>query len=223
MMNKQDLCLAIGASFKAYQQSGARSTAKLIPLHQFIAESILSVWGEGYEVNYMGEGNKEQKVLGKYYPKDIDITITKAGKTILCVGVKFVMSNYKKNSNNYFENMMGETANIQAASIPYAQFIILRHETPLYKVAESQQYTIEVINQKDLQKYVNLMYDYVQAHRPFATAIVLIDIDEATTQTTLLDMKTILGTDFGTLMHNKLSVENLMEEIANLRRYIETQ
>ncbi len=49
------------------------------------------------------------------------------------MGLKFVTSNYKQNANNYFESMMGETANIQRQNIPYAQVIVLRYETPYYK------------------------------------------------------------------------------------------
>lgn len=47
--------------------------------------------------------------------------------------------------------MMGETANIQRNNIPYAQIIVLRHETPYYKKGLDNQKNktpekIEVIN-----------------------------------------------------------------------------
>lgn len=65
------------------------------------------------------------KVKGKYYDKDIDITVTKDNKPVMCIGIKFITSNYKQNTNNYFENMMGETANIQALkNLPYFQLIV---------------------------------------------------------------------------------------------------
>lgn len=87
----------------------------------------------------MGDDNKELTVEGKYYPKDIDITVTKKGTPVFCLGIKFVTSNYKQNANNYFENMMGETANTQAiGNLPYAQRLILRNETPYYLKNETE-------------------------------------------------------------------------------------
>lgn len=64
--------------------------------------------------------------------------------------------------------MIGETANIQRQDIPYAQVIVLRYETPYYKKGLGKQKNkipskIEIINQKDLNKYVNLVFDTQQA------------------------------------------------------------
>ena len=125
---------AISASFQKYQEFGAQSTEKLKPIHKFLADTLQQIFGNEYELHYLGSDSKEKTVEGKYYPKNIDMTITKENKPIFCVGLKFVTSNYKQNANNYFENMMGETANIQAnTGLPYAHVIILRHETPYYK------------------------------------------------------------------------------------------
>lgn len=41
------------------------------------------------------------------------------------IGVKFVMQNYFQNSNNYFENILGETAHIRSKRIPYFQIFII--------------------------------------------------------------------------------------------------
>jgi hypothetical protein len=43
------------------------------------------------------------------------------------------MQNYSQNSNNYFENMLGETANIRSSNIPYFQIFIIPDEIPYYK------------------------------------------------------------------------------------------
>jgi hypothetical protein len=134
MYKERQFVKALEQSFKMYKLHGARSTAKLKPIHKFVADTLAEIWGKSFEIYYMGEETKEMTVDGKYYPKDIDITVTKTGQAIFCLGIKFVMSNYKQNTNNYFENMMGETANIQATGhLPYAQLIILRYETPYYK------------------------------------------------------------------------------------------
>ena len=179
--NEKDFIKAVEQSFKMYKLYGARSTAKLKPIHKFIAETLAKIFGKDFELHFMGDENKEMTVAGKYYPKDIDITISRNKEPVFCLGIKFVTSNYKQNANNYFENMMGETANIQATQLPYAQFIILRHETPYYKKNETEiPSKIEIINDKDISKYLKLMYDAPQAHRPNYLGIQLININEKT-------------------------------------------
>jgi hypothetical protein len=158
---EQELIKALEASFKAYKDYGARSTAKLKPLHKFLADTLRKVFGKNYSIHFLGEESKEMTVEGKYYPKDIDITVAQGEKPVFCLGIKFVTSNYKQNANNYFENMMGETANIQAiGNLPYAQLIILRHETPYYLKNETETPSkIEIINDKDIAKsFSNLKY-----------------------------------------------------------------
>jgi hypothetical protein len=173
MFDEKSFITAVEESFRMYKKHGARSTAKLKPIHQYIADVLQTIWGNDFEIHYMGMGNRKPKsreisVDGKYYPKQIDITVTHHNKPVFCLGIKFVTSNYKQNANNYFENMMGETANIQAlGDLPYAHLIILRHETPYYKKNETKTpKKIEIINDKDIQKYLNLICDCRQAHRP---------------------------------------------------------
>jgi hypothetical protein len=188
--NNKDFLKAIEDSFKAYKEKGARSTAKLKPIHKFVADTLANIWGNGFEVCYLGDDSKEATVEGKYYPKDIDITVLDGEKPIFCLGIKFVTSNYKQNANNYFENMMGETANIQAVgNLPYAQLIILRHETPYYLKNETENPSkIEIINDKDISKYLKLNFDVSQAHRPNYIGILLINIDENTGKVSLTNL-----------------------------------
>ena len=79
-------------------------------------------------------GNGGQK-MSQYswftvYDKKVDITITKQNKPIAGFAIKFVMQNYSQNSNNYFENMLGETANIRSNRIPYFQIFIILDNLP---------------------------------------------------------------------------------------------
>jgi hypothetical protein len=213
MYNEKELIQAISTSFKKYQEFGARSNEKLKPIHKFLAETLQTIFGEAYQLHYLGSESKEKTVAGKYYPKDIDMTITKEGKPIFCVGLKFVTSNYKQNANNYFENMMGETANIQAnQGLPYAHVIILRYETPYYK-KDSSVGKIEIINEKDLSKYLKLSFDTPQAHKPFAICILLIAIDEDTAEVKIITPESVLSKEFAELFENKLSMRNLLAEI----------
>lgn len=170
----------------------------------------------------MGIDSKEAKVEGKYYPKDIDVAVLKEGEPVYCLGIKFITSNYKQNANNYFENMMGETANIQANKIPYAHLIIMRYQTPYYKKNFSEKPDkIEIISKKDIQKYLNLIYDSPQAHRPSELCIFLVDIDETTSKVSKTNLKKAFGDDFSELMTNKLSLEHFFSEMQGYKNYLE--
>jgi hypothetical protein len=169
----------------------------------------------------MGDETKEKTVEGKYYPKDIDITVMEGEKPVFCLGIKFVTSNYKQNANNYFENMMGETANIQAVgNLPYAQLIILRHETPYYQKNETEMPSkIEIVNDKDISKYLRLNFDVPQAHRPNYIGILLINIDEQTGKVSLTDLDKSFSKETAKLLSKTLSLKTFFDNIYNYKDY----
>ena len=222
MYKESEFIKSISESFAKYKKHGARSTQKLIPLHKYVTEMLKSIWGVSYGYFFMGEGTKEAKVEGKYYPKDVDIAVMKDDKAIFCLGIKFITSNYKQNANNYFENMMGETANIQANQIPYVHLIVMGYKTPYYKKNDSTTPNkIEIISKKDIQKYLNLIYDTPQAHRPNELCIFLVDIDETTGKVIKTDNKKAFGDEFTDLIEDRLSPENFFKQIANYRKFVE--
>jgi hypothetical protein len=222
MYNEIKFLEAISNSFKNYQVSGPRSTEKLKPIHLFWADTLKAIFGEQYQLHYLGGTSKEKTVKGKYYPKDIDITMTHNEHPIFCLGLKFVTSNYKQNANNYFENMMGETANIQAnQGIPYAHVLILRYETPYYQ-RDNVVKKIEIINEKDLSKYLELAEDGQQAHRPYAIGILLVAIDELNAIATAVAPASFLKADFATRFENHLSIRNLVVEIEAYKNNLST-
>ncbi len=127
MLNNQTFLQAISESFDEFLSSGtSRSTAKLKPLHGAIARDLAERLGSEYEIYSQGYGcGKEAKIEGRYMDKMVDITIQKENKPVAGIAVKFVMQNYSQNSNNYFENMLGETANIRCNNYPYFQIFII--------------------------------------------------------------------------------------------------
>lgn len=222
MYIQSEFIKSISDSFAKYKEYGARSPQKLIPIHKYVTEMLKKIWGDDCEYFFMGEGTKEATVEGKYYPKDVDIAVMKDEKTVFCLGIKFITSNYKQNANNYFENMMGETANIQSNQIPYAHLIVMRHQTPYYKKNDSTTPNkIEIISQKDIQKYLNLIYDTPQAHRPNELCIFLVDIDETTGKVIKTDIRKAFGDPFADLIEDKLSPENFFKQIENYKKYLE--
>ena len=125
-MNNSQFLAILKKSFITYLQTGARSNKKLGILHGAISEDLQKrLNNRAYSVHSLGYGiGKEHKINGRYLDKTVDITVTENGKPIAGIAVKYVMSNYSQNSNNYFENMLGETANIRCTKIPYFQILI---------------------------------------------------------------------------------------------------
>lgn len=130
-MNNNCLLTHVLSSFKIYLKTSARSNQKLKILHGCIAEDIAQRLGKKYEVKSLGyQEGKEAKIQGRYIDKNVDIAIVHQQKPIAGIGVKFVMGNYTQNSNNYFENMLGETANIRCNGIAYFQIFIIPEHLP---------------------------------------------------------------------------------------------
>lgn len=61
----------------------------------------------------------EASVEGMYYGKNVDVLVSRDGQELGVVSVKFVITNYWQNSVNYFEQQVGETANLRRRNIVY--------------------------------------------------------------------------------------------------------
>lgn len=134
MLSNDDFVKILEDSFHKYIETSARSNEKLKILHGAISTDLKERLNSEYSISSLGIGNgKEELVLGRYIDKRVDITIKRNDKPIAGVAVKFVMSNYSQNSNNYFENMLGETANIRCSDIAYFQVFILLQNMPYFE------------------------------------------------------------------------------------------
>ncbi len=217
---EKDLLEAIKVSCNEYKSKGPRSNKKVIPLHDYIANVLKCIWGCDYGYNYIGsKGTKEKTVDGKYYPKNIDVTISNNSVPIFCLGIKFITRNYKQNANNYFENMMGETANIQANSIPYVQFIILRDEIPHYK-KDGTIDRYETLSSKDTEKYIRLMFDINHAHRPQELCIFIVNVNEETCEIKKCDYSKF-GSRMEKLLNETLSPDVFFDKVKSYKNYYE--
>lgn len=173
-------------------ESGSRSNEKLKILHGAIAKDIsdklnrftsLSKTSGRFQVSSLGFGNgKESDIQGRYIDKKVDITIVGKASRIPIAGiaVKFVMQNYSQNSNNYFENMLGETANIRSKGIPYFQIFIIPDKVPYYdKEGKIQKW--ENFSEINTSKYEKLAFDNPDRyfHTPNKTLLFVIHIPES--------------------------------------------
>ncbi len=180
-MNNAAFLEVISNSFNAFIQSGtSRSTQKLKPLHGAIARDLSERLGKEYEIISQGFGsNREGTISGRYIDKKADITIKKGDRIIGGIAVKFVMQNYFQNSNNYFENMLGETANIRCNGYPYFQIFIILDKLPYYKKDKTLS-KWEEFSDHNVCKYVTLSNDDTTKyyHTPNKTLIYVIHIPD---------------------------------------------
>lgn len=182
MLSNREFLDKILTSFKEFINCGtSRSTAKLKPLHGAIAADIAELLGDDYKVYSQGLGDgREQTIGGRYVDKRVDITIEEIAtqKVVAGIGVKFVMQNYSQNSNNYFENMLGETANIRTANCPYFQIFIILDKLPYYensgKLKKWEEFT-----DHNMSKYCKLSADDVNVfmHTPNKTLMYVVHIE----------------------------------------------
>jgi len=175
-MNNQQFLQTIGASLRRFLQTHPRSNEKLKVLHAKIAEDIKNRLGDSYIIKSLGVGDgKEGEMVGRYIDKTVDIIISKDGKNLAGIGVKFVMNNYSQNSNNYFENMLGETANIRANKGKYFQVFVLPEEMPYYdNTGKIQKW--ERVTEHNIKKYITLSNDNTDTylHTPIKTLLFII-------------------------------------------------
>lgn len=103
-----------------YFAQGERSPQKLVPIHSFVNRCVSTLLGSEYNVISYMENDKqhcsEERVKGLFYDKNVDVAIKKGERVVGVVSVKFVMSNYGQNSNNYFESVLGECQNLKLAN-----------------------------------------------------------------------------------------------------------
>ncbi|QZX49306.1 hypothetical protein [Mycoplasma sp. E35C] len=155
-------------AFIRYLNTSPRSNEKLKILHGFVAKTIFEKLGNDYQIDSINlDGGKEKVIFGSYMPKKVDITISKIIDNELTpiagIAIKFIMSNYFQNSNNYFENMLGETSNIRKAGIPYFQMLIIDHFLPYFEQSKHISKWEEITSDK-LLKYKILSFEDIKTN-----------------------------------------------------------
>ena len=210
---------AITKTFFAYNKFGARSTKKLLPIHKWFAEITENKLGKGYSVRGLGKGG-ELVLDGKYYPKRLDISILKSKKIITTISFKFVTSNYKQNTNNYFENLLGETANIRRVDVGFAHFLVLRSRTPYYDKNKGgkrgKEKRIEILSEKDLTKYIKLFKDLDFPHKPEVLGMVIVDFDSKGVAYFKNINNLALSDETKNILENQLSLHKFIEKVIAL-------
>ncbi len=179
-----------------------RSNNKLKILHGWLRNELLRVL-LGYEIFCHMENpekySREIRVDGKYYQKKVDLLIRRNGMDVGVVNVKFVLSNYKKNAVNYFEHQLGETANLRSQQLVYGNVIFLPDPVPVDRdqVILNMITKTERINDKSVQRYIDLSEDHHNIVVPDVQALVIAVLDP--------------GSDFIVRMANASDLQHLTE------------
>jgi hypothetical protein len=179
-MTENNFLIALTNSFKAFLETGSRSNEKLKILHSSISNDLINSLGSDYVVKSLNIGDgKEGTIQGRYINKNVDIVILHKGNVVAGIGVKFVMQNYSQNSNNYFENMLGETANIRSKNIPYFQIFVIPEKMPYYK-SSGQWDKWEEFSLHNSKKYLILSQDNIDnfLHTPTKTLLYVVKLPE---------------------------------------------
>ncbi len=177
-MNNTEFLDCISKSFRKFLETHSRSNEKLKILHGKIAEDLSLKLGKDYEVKSLGyETGKEDKIKGRYLNKTVDITVLQNNKAVAGIGIKFIMQNYAQNSVNYFENMLGETANIRSNHIPYFQIFIIPEQLPYYKSGGKFDHW-EIFTKHNAAKYLTLSGDNIEhfLHTPTKTLLFVVEL-----------------------------------------------
>ena len=218
MLNlNEKFLLIIKESLEKFLTTHPRSNEKLKPLHGNVKKDLFEVIKkEAIEISSirlisLDYNNKSEDIIkGRYYNKAVDISIRKNENPIGAIGVKFVMNNYMQNANNYFENMLGETANIRTANIPYFQLLILFDKMPYFKNGGQLSKWEEISEETHLKKYIKLSEDNVSEyyHTPVLTLLSIISLPkEITGNENIKDKKTFNEKLIEMLINNTLKLK----------------
>jgi len=225
---EKDFIQALNDAYEEYNKKGSRSNARVKPTHSFIANYLDSILNKDSNIKYkiysLGvDDNKEYTIDGKYYPKREDIVVLVNDKPIVAISFKFVASNYAQNSNNYFENLLGETANIRLVNVGFAHLLILRAHTPYYDKnlgnKRGNLIKTETLTEEHIEKYVKLFMDGDYPHKPDVLGILIVDDDKNNEHLVKADLKALNFKDnIIEILEKKLSVNNFFEKVIYLCR-----
>ena len=114
------------------------------------------------------------KIDGKYYPKNVDVVISKNDINVGVVSVKFPLQSYRKNKINMFENQLGETANLRMNNLVFGHLCVL--PIPLPDISQKKVKKLEIIKDDIIGLYAALASDFRSEHAPDVQSVVLAKI-----------------------------------------------
>lgn len=207
---------AMKDSYQKVVDHGPRSNEKTKILHGWVQDELRRELGDEYTFTGQTPTSKsEARVGGMYYDKNVDVFITKNEEELGVVNIKFVNSNYWQNSINYFEQQIGETANLRMKNIVYGNLFFVTNPIP-YKKRSGEISRLESIRNHDIQRYTKLRADHEHAHAPDEMALGIVDLDiERNEISGITDLSTLDISESNRIsLENELSVSEFFHRIA---------
>ena len=168
---------AMQQSYRMVQRHGVRSNQKTRVLHGWVQDELGRELGDGYAFTGQSpDSTREANVGGMYYGKDVDVLVARDEQELGVVSIKFVISNYWQNSVNYFEQQIGETANLRRRNIVYGNLFCVTNPIP-YKNRAGEITRRESIRDHDIQRYARLRADHEHIHAPDEMSIAIVTLD----------------------------------------------
>lgn len=136
---------------------GSHSSEKTRYLHEFLQkylEGKIFKKEDGYEV-FMETRVKSYNLTGQ---KNCDIVVKKGGEEVFIIPTKIIMSNYKQNKGNYFENLTGELTHLvnKNPNLKIVPLNIFFSDTPYLTKGRIIKKFEKIEYKKDLNLYENL-------------------------------------------------------------------
>ena len=206
----------IQASYDMYLAHGPRSTEKIKVLHGWVQDELKNELSSEYI--FQGQtryDTREAEVEGMYYNKRVDVLVSRDERELGVVSIKFITSNYRQNSINYFEQQIGETANLRRRNIVYGNLLCITDPIPYFKRDGSIGRTEHLTN-RDIQRYVRLRSDHIHIHSPDVMALGIVDLDITNRRITgLTDLdKLEIEENTRRSLDNELSICSFFERMA---------
>lgn len=139
-----------------YINNGSRSPSKVLFFHKEIKNVLSNIFKE--EKGYNIEIEKQVLSTNSSFKKRCDIVISRKGKIEIIIPTKIIMSNFKQNRNNYFENLTGEICHLKWANenVFIIPINIFMNET-VYLTKNKIIKKFERVEYKDFQSYKILL------------------------------------------------------------------
>ncbi len=172
---------ALQRTYQAYVTHGARSPEKLRVLHGWIKQELQNILGAEYRIISLSMNEpvfRPEPVNGMYYNKRVNISVSRGDSVVGIINVSFVSSNFRQNAGNYFENQLGETANLRSNNIVFGRLFCLTDPIPYY-MEDGSLKKLEAIEDRDIEKYNRLANDPTQLHAPDVLGICVAKVDLA--------------------------------------------
>jgi hypothetical protein len=166
-----------------------------VPVHLWLhnqLEAEITAHGreKRFTVHSMTSKGGELTLSGIFADKRVDIAILdhqppvhspvadreRVSRPAAAIGFKFILSNYKQNANNYFEQNIGEIVNLRVAKISYVSVLVLPINPPYFN--ESGRCTrTEHVSASDVRKYLSLATFTSEAFAPNRLFLFLVRYD----------------------------------------------